>query len=55
MPTHEDIHVVNKKKRSSVIYHSYCDHMKTSNPTKAENSTLGQQLCYVQKERKKDS
>lgn len=24
--------------------HSYCDHMKTSNPTEAENSTLGQQL-----------
>lgn len=38
MPTREDIHVVEGKKRSLVIHHSYSDRMKMSNPTEAVNS-----------------
>lgn len=44
-----------EKKGSSAIYHSCCYHMKTSNPTEAGDVTLGQKICDVQKERKKDS
>lgn len=39
-PTHEDIHVLSKEGErgcSSVIYHCFCDHMKTSNPAEAED------------------